>query len=349
MRAVEIGWLDRQLKIFDLESPYVATDEIEAGTELSKVTFCVDGTMRVGAFDGRIGSFDAEAQVHFVEAHEGMVTRLICLSDGRTVSSGQDGKLLISDGRSVASMVKALDQSFRYFDPLPDGSGVLASSGREVWRVGYDGSASKMFETQLDDIWRLTVVPDSGLILLASSGAGSVEIRKIDGGKVTPAFRTHIGITNAINSLWIKDRIVTGGTLGTTGMLSLSIWDISGHLQTTVKAHTAMLLDIAVDPEAELVASGGDDDSVQLWDAGLTRVGPPLIRTSTFVAGLAISSKRDKLAAVSGTKVYVAHFSADYLLTKACTRLLAAHRPQCSSTNPDAACAACGAYAPAPR
>jgi WD40 repeat protein len=341
-RVVEIGWLDTQLKVFDLKGPAIETEDIDAGTDLSALTFCADGSLRLGAFDGRVGIVTSGSKVVFVKAHHSPVRRIACLPGGRTISSGDDGLLLVSEDGSATPIAKIEDPPFRFFDPLPDGTGVLASRGREVWQVGYDGSYRRLFTSQLEDIWRLAVLNNGNLILLASSGAGYVEVRKINGDVVTAPFHAHVGIVNAVKPLWTDDRLVTGGTLGTSNMLSLSVWALSGKLQSTVRAHTAILQDIAVDYHAELIATAGDDKTVQLWDGGLARVGPPIIRTDAFVAALAISPDRRKLAAVSGTRLYVAHYSPEDLIAKACTRLLARRTPPCSEASSDIACSACG-------
>ncbi|GJD66720.1 WD40 repeat domain-containing protein [Methylobacterium frigidaeris] len=342
MHIVEIGWLDRQLKLFELGAQPLRAEIHPFGTDLTRITSCGPGRWAVGAFDGRVGMFGESIKPVLWAAHDGQVNRIACLSDGRIMSAGDDGGLLLTSDGHTTTLTSGSEQKFRTFDLLPGGQELLATDGKDVWRVRLDGTRKFLFKSNLEYVWRLAVDSRTGLVFLGSPGGGTVEVRRFDGAVVTAPYRAHFGAVNSLAPLWTGREIVTGGTLGTTDMMSLSKRRLDGRLETTANAHTAMTKDLAVDDDARLIVSAGDDGQVQFWDENLAKVGPPILRTGAFVASVALSRDRE-LAAVSGKEVYTVRYGPGDLFAQACRRLLGRSPDACSGRSPDPACGACPA------
>lgn len=318
---VEIGYLDNEFKVFDVAATTLATASVDVAADARTVSFCPDGErVAWGAFNGRVGTAGRNDTATGWQGHPDEVSQVLCISDGRMLSVGGALKIWSAPDKSVS--IGPEGESFRWALLLPDGSGVLAASGKSVWQVPFSGESRKVYDVEIDDIWRGAIEPKSGAVVLGSSGGGSIEVRSLAGAKTAGPFRAHIGFVNAMAVTGWADTFASGGTLGTGARQSLSLWELAGRQRRTVSAHRALVTGLAFDRGSNLLVSAGDDGAVQMWDEALRKVGPDLLRLPEYATTVAAAPMGGRLAAASGNALYFIETSDDALMRRACDRLM---------------------------
>jgi WD40 repeat protein/serine/threonine protein kinase len=303
------------------------------------VAFRPDGTQIVTtSFDGTAKVWPVPSPPDFValEGHEQAVWTVAVSPEGQWLATGsldgtaklwdlESGRLLSTvqvnfpvvslafspDGNCLATV--AADSTAKVWDLVPQGEGdsgppvqtpeaILTLSGHTntVTCVAYDPAGR----------WLATGGKDhTARIWDAQSGR---LVRTIDG---------HRGWVLAVAFSPDGTRLATAGTDGVariwdveTGRSILSLrgetnqalqaawdWDTSGSWPSTVRPNTAWILHVAWSPDGGLIATGGQDATVRLWDAATgSAVLLPLQGHRDGVSSLTFSPDGGRLATAGG-------------------------------------------------
>lgn len=324
-RLVEIGQLDRAIKIFDLDTPSLPERRTELKRALTAVAVCEGSGMSIwGDQSGEVGVISINATPGTAaHVHSDYVERLLCLPGNQVVSAARDGRVRLWDGPNPTGgrFLGPADEHFRDVAVSADGRSLLATSGKWVWRLGLDGAAERLFQAPLDDINRIAV-SRSGVIALGSSGSGMIVTFDQKGRRMTEPFQAHVGLVMALAFSPWNETLASGGTIGTTNLLSMSLWDIRGKQLQSATAHPTLVTSVAFDSTDQLIASGGSDGAVRLWDENLLQIGPDLAHLGELVAGVAVM-RATPLFVLAGSKGRVVYLdlSDQSLMGHACRRL----------------------------
>nr|WP_314464289.1 caspase family protein [uncultured Novosphingobium sp.] len=325
LTLVESGMLDLQLKTYDLRLPSFPGRTLSLNRSIASAVVCgEDKQLFWGGMAGQVGMVSlANGATREKQAHSDYVERLHCADGRRPLSIGRDGHVLLWDGAGLSAATPLGPPKIQFRDAamLLDGKTVVATSGKWVWRVGPAARGARFFQSKLDDINRIAV-SRAGVIALGSSGEGYITLFSTDGRQIGKAFQAHTGLVAAMAYSPWSDTLATGGTVGTTNLLPLSLWSSTGEQQQSVRAHLPMVTSVSFVPSEHLILTGGSDGAVRLWDESLLQIGPDLAHLGAFIAAVDAGRSYPVIAAVGGNgAVTILDLGDAALIRHACGRI----------------------------
>lgn len=282
------GGMDGRLVVWDPHVP--AARPVELGSHNGYVTAVAvlpDGRVASGDGEGRVLVWDphipAKGPVE-LDSHEARgtalagldarVSTLAVLPDGRMVSSGMDGRLLVWNPAAPRDWPVELHGQGGWMTALavlPDGRLAGAHGGGQVlvWDPSTPGDAPVEIGRQVACFTTVAVLPDG---LVVSSDAGEGRVLAWNPG-LPRAEAVELGRHDAwVGALAVlpDGRVVSGGNDG-----RLLLWDPSLPEAGPVELgrHDGWVIAVAVLPDG-LVVSAGNDKRLLLWRPGLPGEAP---------------------------------------------------------------------------
>lgn len=241
------------------------------------ITFTPDGEwVATSSWSGNINYWNAESGRFVVSAdtHEHWVRQLAISRDGTRASGSYDGTVRISPARTPVPVFESVQGD--EFEALTADFGsdgkLLAVGGRDAAAKVFVRDARDWFRKQCSTrqhagwIWALAVHPDGKLFATAGNedGAQSNNIRLWRTSDCAPAGSLNIAARNARHLLFTRD----GQYLLAALDKDIARWSTDGwRRQDDLKGHEGRVWNLAADTTGSVVASGGEDGQIRVWDA----------------------------------------------------------------------------------
>ncbi len=272
---VASGGRDRAVKLWDLQNDTVTTlghhDNV-----VNSIAFSPDGQLLAsGGDDYAFKLWDVPRKRHIATLdHINGGTR----SQVKAVAFSPNGQLIATAGVEV----KLWDvPTRREIGTLQHGKWVLAvafspdgrmlATGDESGHIHIWDVQTQQTVAQLDGdftaVYTLMFSPDAKI--LASGGyEGKIELWKVDDWK-------HLGTLTIGATAFTVSFSPDSSTLANTGYESVSLWKVdSGEKIATLTGHAGWVNAVAFSPDGRSLISGGDDETLRIWDVTPYRAIP---------------------------------------------------------------------------
>ena len=308
------GGIDGTLRIWDASGRRSPTIVEGNPGGVARVAVSADGRLVAGCgLDGTVRLWDAVGQpLITLHAHSGAVYGVALSADCRMVASagfdgiarvwetdggrplatlqGHSGAVmsvaLTTDGRMLVS--GGLDGTLRLW--AVDGSRLLVTVhgfGDGIWGVAFSTAENRLATSSLDGTVRLWDAEQGHLqATLRGHNGGVYGVALSQDGQMVAS-----GGNDGTVRLWSLAGLRTGPPVSTLGVTSAS----SGRLQATLEGHAGAVIDVALSADGRMLASGGNDGIVRLWDT-LTEHLLATLHTTGAVYSLALSTDDPFLA-----------------------------------------------------
>jgi WD40 repeat protein len=220
-------------------------------------------------------------------------------------SGGADGKIFMWDSTTFEP-VREFQTQLSFVLSLafsPDGT-TLASSGvgRRIflWDVPNNRFLRTLSPPIGDDVWSLAWSPDGEY--LASGGADElVRLWDPQTGQELDSFPDMQGIV--LGLAWSPDSAllaIGGENQSEKSNQNLYIWDVSNGDKTALIGHTDRVLSVAFAQDGNVLASGGADNKILLWDVIDREQINQISDRTHWIVGLAFNPEGEQLLAAVG-------------------------------------------------
>lgn len=272
------GSMDRTVKLWDISNGECCKTLQGYGSGVFAVAFSPDGqTLASGGSDRTIRLWDALSGEcsQTLQGHTNAILSLAFSCDNRLLASGSlDGTVRLWDV-ATGRYLKRLQENTKHILAVafsPDGQ-TLASSCFDqkirLWDVR-TGQCLKTWQEDAYSIYAIAFSPDGQT--LAVSLDGTVKLWDVTTGQCRQSLQTDTKLVFCV-AFSPDGQILASGSSDRT----IRLWDVStGQCVKLLEGHTDRVLCIAFSPipptprtvrgAGGILASGGDDGTIRLWD-----------------------------------------------------------------------------------
>ncbi|MXV74317.1 T9SS type A sorting domain-containing protein [Candidatus Poribacteria bacterium] len=261
------GGGNRAVKLWDLQNDTVTTLGSHADT-VNSVAFSPDGQLLVSGGDDYACKLWDIPRKRRVATFEHIVNR--SRSQVKAVDFSDDGQLLATAGVDVKLWSV---QTRAEIGTLEDGKWVLAvafspdgrllATGDETGQINVWNVQRRQIIAQFigdaASVYTVKFSPD-GKILAGAGYTGEIELWKVENWE-------HLGTLSTDATVSAIDFSPDSSTLASTGYKSVNLWKVeSGEKIATLTEHRGWVNAVAFSPETDTLISGGDDETLRIWD-----------------------------------------------------------------------------------
>ncbi len=233
-----------------------------------------------------VGLADGEAQSLW-GGHKGTVNAVASLGDGRLVTAGQEGTVIVWD---KGSDTRAFTAHAAPVNTLALGKGILVTGSADKSAKAWDFDTGKLLHTLAGHTGNVVAVAVSkdGAHAFTASEDHTVKIWDLKTGKALATLTGHSESVNAL-ALSADEAWLATGSDDTT----IRLWPLkSGRLDPS---REAMILDghkrqvgcLAFSADGKTLASGSQDQTIKLWDWTTGKATKTLAGHKNWVTALA--------------------------------------------------------------
>ncbi len=327
------GYLDRKTRVYDLAGTALPQVKIPE-KKVQRLALCGE-RLYWGTDEGVIGSHTFDGRDRMELGRVTAPVRRIACNDEISIASldGDRNVDLWPISNNGGSRVRLNTQGISITDINSfEGTTIVANDSKKIYKVAAGNPPIAWFDLDISPA-RIAMNRKNSMLAAGTSGAAEIQLVGVDPAFRTAPFEAHAGMLFDLAFLPWSDRLVSVGVFGGATSLSLSVWDTSGKLVSTVEAHKTIATALAIDPINRIVATGGSDGAVRLWDDKLNKVGPDIMKGSELIQALAFSRDATVLAASDNDEITLTGLSDWYLLSHACGRAMAHTRVKTGSSD----------------
>lgn len=278
-QALLVG-VDKVVRLFDCSTWQERYSFQGHSGSVSCLAFSPDGkTALSGSNDKTVRLLDCQigrTLFCFTDHHES-ISSVTFSSEGKTAISSDTNKCIKSfkvDRQAIHKASNPLAYGKTAVVSL-DGCRVLSGDERDsqgntihLWDC-LTGKKIRSFRFQNGapnsaTVQSLTISPD-GKRAVSGESDGDIRIWDCETGIESVSFHAHNLRTDKVAFSRDGTLIVSGGE-ETNGTHTVKLWDIDGHEQLCLRAHSAAISFVALSPDNDRVLSGSNDNTVRIWD-----------------------------------------------------------------------------------
>ncbi len=198
--------------------------------------------------------------------HKGTVNAVASLPDGRLVTAGQEGTVIVWD---KGSDTRAFTAHAAPVNTLALGKGILVTGSADKSAKAWDFETGKLLHTLAGHTGNVVAVAVSkdGAHAFTASEDHSVKIWDLKTGKAVATLTGHSESVNALVLSADEAWLATG-----SDDTSIRLWPLkSGRIDTTretkiLEGHKRQVGCLAFSADGKTLASGSQDQTIKLWD-----------------------------------------------------------------------------------
>ena len=298
-KTLAVGVKDA-VQLVDVESKGIRRELNAKSGQVRALAFSPDGKRLItGSYQrATIWNVETGELVQDLKGHRGYVTSIVFSPDGKKIATGceDDSARIWTIGAEAAERVLKGGLPVMGVAWSPDGRLLAGACGDDirptkagkviVWDAA-SGAVSNEFELHTKAATGVAFSPD-GKFLVSTSVDEHVNVYNLGEGKPLGFFGGHSRPTNAVVMYPDGETAISISGGRAVGKNELKVWEFeSGEELATAEAHEAKISAMALSHDGRVVATGGQDKTVALWNISFLAIGIPSAKptaTTTEVA-----------------------------------------------------------------